>query len=104
MSERSARKRNPRVVTGMPDVGLTRAEFDRRFRERFYDPAFASVSAELDAVADVAWKNYVEYHKSPRTRRAGRGFADPDFALPVEWLETRRRIHEAERKQRNARS
>jgi multimeric flavodoxin WrbA len=88
----------------MEDVALSRAEFGRRFRERFYDPAFASVSAEIDALAEVAWKNYVDDRKSPRTRRAGRGFADPDAKVAVEWLDTRRKIHDAERKQRNTRS
>jgi multimeric flavodoxin WrbA len=104
MSERRNRKRTPRVVTGMESVALSRAEFDRRFREHFYDPAFESVSAELDAVAEVAWKNYIDDHKSPRTKKAGRGFAEPDFDLPVEWLETRRQIHAAEKRQKNRRS
>ena len=53
----------------------------RRFRERFCDPAFGRVEAQIDEVADVAWEGYIEYRKSPRTRRAGRGFADPDFEL-----------------------
>jgi multimeric flavodoxin WrbA len=92
--------RAPRVVKGMPSVQLSRAEFERRFFERFYDPAFDAVRDELAEVAGVAWQNYVEYHKSPRTRRAGRGFRVPAFELPVEWLETRARIHAAEREQK----
>lgn len=97
----SADPRSPRVVTGMPSVELSREEFDRRFRAQFYDPAFDSVRAQLDAVAEVAWKTYHEYHKSPRKRRAGPGFAEQEFELPIEWLETRRRIAEAEAR-RNA--
>jgi multimeric flavodoxin WrbA len=104
MSKRSPRARKPRVVTGMPAVMLTRAEFDKRFRERFFDPAFGAVSAEIDAVAEVAWKNYVDDKKSPRTRRAGRGFVDPEFELPVEWLAARDAIRAAERRQRSRRS
>ena len=50
---------------------------------------------------DVAWKVYHEYHKSPRKRKAGPEFADPEFELPVEWLEARARIHEAERLQKD---
>jgi multimeric flavodoxin WrbA len=88
----------------MPSVALSKAEFLRRFRERFYDPAFGAVKAELDRVADVAWDAYDEYRKSPRTRKAGRGFADPAFELPVEWLETRDRILEAERRQKSPRA
>jgi multimeric flavodoxin WrbA len=94
----------PRVVKGMPSVQLSRAEFERRFYERFYDPSFEGVRKELAEVARVAWQNYVEYHKSPRTRRAGPGFRRPGFELPVEWLETRARIRAAEREQRSPRS
>jgi multimeric flavodoxin WrbA len=89
--------RRPRVVKGMEDPALSREEFLRRFRERFYDPAFDAVAAELDAVAEVAWKGYTEYRKSPRTRRAGPGFAEPDFELPLEWLAARREVLAAQR-------
>jgi multimeric flavodoxin WrbA len=89
----------PRVVKGMEDVELTREEFERRFRERHYDPAFATVAAELDAVIDVAWTNYIEYHKSPRKARAGPGFAEPGFELPTEWLAARAAVLAAEREQ-----
>jgi multimeric flavodoxin WrbA len=81
----------------MPSVQLSRDEFRRRFFERFYDPAFDAVRAQLEQVAEVAWRNYAEYHKSPRTRPAGAGFRDPAYELPVEWLEARERIQEAER-------
>jgi hypothetical protein len=66
----------PRV--GQGDVKLSREEFARRVRERFADPAFAAVTAEIDRVIDVAWNGYDEYRKSPRTRRAGAEFADPN--------------------------
>jgi len=85
------------VRKGQGDVKLTREEFERRLRERFYDPEFEKVERQIADVIDVAWKAYDEYHKSPRTRKAGPGFANPDFALPVEWLEARQRIQEAER-------
>jgi multimeric flavodoxin WrbA len=88
----------PVVRKGQGNVKLQRDEFERRYRERFYDPSFDAVSAELDRIVEVAWKNYDEYHKSPRTRKAGQEFANPDFDLPVEWLETRDRILEAGKK------
>jgi multimeric flavodoxin WrbA len=94
----------PKVRKGMPKVELSRDEFAKRFRERFYDPSFASVGAEIERILDVAWKNYIEYHKSPRTRRAGARFSDPDFLLPVEWLEAREAIARAEARQKDARS
>jgi multimeric flavodoxin WrbA len=85
------------VRKGQGDVKLSREEFEQRLRERFSDPAFAAIGDALDRVADVAWTAYDEYHKSPRTRKAGPGFADPDFDLPVEWLAARDRILEARR-------
>ena len=85
------------VRKGQGDVKLTREEFERRLRERFYDPGFAKVEGQIAGVIDVAWKAYDEYYKSPRTRQAGPGFANPDFELPVEWLETRERIQQAAR-------
>ena len=94
----------PKVRKGMPSVQLTKEEFSKRARERFYDPTFTTVTAEIDRIIDVAWKNYTESHKSPRTRRAGRGFNDPEFLLPIEWLETRKAIEQAEKRQKNPRS
>ena len=73
-------------------------------RERFYDPTFDAVAPEIERVIAVAWKNYIEYHRSPRKRRAGAGFSDPDFPLPIEWLETRRALQQAEKRQKSAKS
>jgi multimeric flavodoxin WrbA len=89
----------PRVRKGQGSVKLSKEEFARRLCERFYDPAFDAVGQQLDDIIEVAWKVYHEYHKSPRTRKAGPGFADPEHELPIEWLETRERILEAEREQ-----
>jgi hypothetical protein len=77
----------PKPRTGQGDVKLSREEFSRRLSERFYDPAFEEVQTEVDRVIEVAWKAYDEYDKSPRTRKAGKGFKDPNFELPVEWLQ-----------------
>ena len=94
----------PKVRTGTPSAQLSREEFSKRPRARFYDPSFTAVASEIDSIIEVAWKNYSEYHKSPRTRRAGAGFSDPDFSLPVEWLETRNAIQRAEKRQKSPRS
>src|SRR5918995_4664992 len=90
------------VRKGQGDVKLTREEFERRLRERFYDPEFQQVERQIAEVIDVAWHAYDGYRKSPRTRKAGAGFADPEFELPIEWLETRERIQQAEREQQDA--
>ena len=91
----------PRVVDGMPSVELSREEFERRFRQRFYDPAFEPLAPQLEALVEQAWRSYIEYHKSPRKRRAGAGFAEPDFELPVEWLAARDAIQRAEERRRD---
>jgi len=91
----------PDVRTGMPGVQLDRQEFERRFLARFRDPLFEALKPELDKIMRTAWTVYDDYHKSPHTRKAGPGFADPDFDVPVEWLETRARIQDAELKQKD---
>ena len=94
----------PKVRKGMPSVQLTKEEFSKRARERFYDPTFDAVAPEIERVIAVAWKNYTEYHRNPRKRRAGRGFSDPEFPLPIEWLETRKAIQQAEKRQNSPKS
>ena len=89
------------VRKGMPSAQLSKAEFSERLRGRFYDPAFAKVRPQIDAIVETAWQAYDGYRKSPRTRRAGAGFADPSAQLPIEWLETRQAIRRAERRQRD---
>jgi multimeric flavodoxin WrbA len=75
---------------------IPREEFRRRFFERFYDPAFDALSAELEKIFEVAWDGYCQYRKSPRTQAAGAEFTKPEFPLASEWLEARARIREAE--------
>jgi multimeric flavodoxin WrbA len=94
----------PKVRTGTPSAQLSREEFSKRARERFHDPSFTALAPEIERIIELAWKNYSEYHKSPRTRRAGAGFSDPDFSLPIEWLETRNAIQQAEKRQKSPRS
>jgi hypothetical protein len=67
---------NVDVRKGQGDVKLSREEFERRLRQRFSDPLFDTVAGELDRVIDIAWQTYDTYRKSPRTRKAGAGFAD----------------------------
>jgi multimeric flavodoxin WrbA len=93
-----------KVRTGMPSVQLDKHEFKQRFLAKFYDPLFEPLQGELDKIVDAAWTAYDDYHKSPRTRKAGKGFADPDFDLPVEWLATRDAVRKAERQQKAAKS
>jgi len=82
---------------GAPSVTLTRDEFRERFRSQFVDPAYAQVTTELDAIEAVAWDAYAAGRKAPRTRKAGEGFADPDYELSLDWLAARDAIHDAQR-------
>ena len=77
------------VRKGMPSVELSREEFESRFRQRFEDPAFDAVQAQIADVAAVAWDGYINSRKSPRTRKAGPEFADPDYDLSTDWLKAR---------------
>lgn len=81
----------PKVRKGMPSVQLTKEEFSNRFRQRFYDPTFTAVAPEIEKVIAMAWKNYIEYHRNPLKRPAGRGFSDLQFPLPMHRCESRGR-------------
>ncbi|HVX75329.1 MAG TPA: flavodoxin family protein [Bradyrhizobium sp.] len=88
----------PDVRKGMPPVKLSRDEFERRYRQRFLDPVFDPLKKELDAIVDAAWDAYSHSRKSPRTRKAGPGFADPDYDIAIDWLVARDAILEAQRR------
>ncbi|HET9621958.1 MAG TPA: flavodoxin family protein [Kofleriaceae bacterium] len=83
------------VRKGSPSTELTRDEFRERFRARFADPSFERVASQLAQVEDVAWQNYQQSRKSPRTRPAGAGFADPSYELSLDWLAAHHAIRRA---------
>jgi len=86
------------IRKGMPPVELDRAEFERRFKSRFVDPAFDPLERELQAITDAAWDAYADSRKAPHTRKAGPGFSDPTYDLSVDWLAARDAIAEAQRR------
>src|SRR5215213_824562 len=92
---------SPDVRKGMPPTELSRDDFEQRLRSRFADPAFSPLRKEIQAIADVAWDAYADSRKAPFTRKAGPGFADPDYDLSVDWLAAREAIAEAQRKHDN---
>src|SRR5450755_3107489 len=91
----------PAPRKGQGDVSLSRAQFGRRLGARFYDPLFDTVRPEIEQIIEVAWTSYSQSHKSPRTRKAGSEFADPDYDLSVQWLATRARIQQASERYRD---
>jgi multimeric flavodoxin WrbA len=90
------------VRKGMPPVKLSREEFERRYRSRFVDPAFRPLQRELDAIITAAWDGYANSRKAPITRRAGPGFADPDYEISVDWLAAREAVLTAQRRHDDA--
>ena len=91
----------PDVRKGQGSTKLTKDEFRQRWMERFYDGAFDSEEEARNRLLELAWQAYDDYRKSPRTRKAGAEFANPDFDLPIEWLEARERIREASERHRH---
>lgn len=83
---------------------LSREEFGMRFRAEFFDPAFDTVREAIAQLEEIAWNGYRAGRKSPVTRKAGPGFADPEYELSVEWNETRLRLQRAEAQQKDARA
>jgi len=91
----------PTVRKGQAPPTLQRDEFRRRFAESFYDPRFDAEREALARLEEIAWRNYQDGRKAPRTAKAGPGFADPQYDLSVEWRGTRDRILAAQGKQRD---
>jgi multimeric flavodoxin WrbA len=84
------------VRRGMPTTQLDRETFEKRYRARLADPAFDPLQKEIDAVLNAAWDSYCNSRKAPRTRKAGPGYADPDYDLSIDWINARKAIAEAQ--------
>lgn len=91
-----------RVRKEMPSAELSREEFTRRFHNRFYDPAFDPLRAEIEKLAAVAWNGYANARKAPRVHPIGPGYADPSYEVSVEWLAARVAIEVAEKQNKDA--
>jgi multimeric flavodoxin WrbA len=97
VSERDERA-PPVVRKGQGDTRLTREEFARRLRGRFSDPNFEQVPGEIDKIIDLAFDAYTASRKAPHTRKAGPGYADPDYDLSIDWIAARAEIDAAQRR------
>jgi multimeric flavodoxin WrbA len=89
------------VRKGQGSTHIDKTAFAERFRRRFHDPAFDAAQPEIGRLIDLAWEAYDGYRKAPRTRKAGTGFADPDYELSLDWLAARDAIATAEQRQRD---
>ena len=84
------------IRTGQAPAVLSRHAFHERFMLSFKDPAYGVEAEALLRVEALAWDAYLEGRKAPVTRKAGKGYADPDYELSVEWLDTKSRIEKAQ--------
>jgi multimeric flavodoxin WrbA len=84
------------VRKGQAPPMLERAEFHERFMQSYRDPAFQAEAEALGRIEIIAWEAYQESRKAPVTRKAGPGYADPDYELSVDWLEAKARIERAQ--------
>ncbi|RYG15330.1 MAG: NADPH-dependent FMN reductase, partial [Caulobacteraceae bacterium] len=82
----------------MPSPKLTKADFTGRYLSRFHDPAFTPMQDALDQIADIAWEAYSDERKAPVTRKAGPGFADPDYDLAVDWINAKAMVDAAKQR------
>jgi multimeric flavodoxin WrbA len=80
---------------------LEREQFRQRFLAGYGHPSYDAVADAMAQVEQVAWDNYINSRKPAKTVKAGPGFADPDYDLSVEWLETSKRLQEAEKRQKD---
>ena len=84
------------VRTGQAGPKLPREQFRQRFLQDFYDPAYQAESAAIERLEAIAWDAYQQGRKAPITRKAGPGFADPDYDLSVEWYAASERLKQAQ--------
>ena len=96
--------KDPAIVTGQVVMFLPREEFRARFNANFFDPAFGQARDAIKLLEAIAWDGYKEGRKSPVTRKAGRGFADPDYDLSVEWKATRDRLLQVDARRKSSKS
>ena len=95
--------RRPRLVRmdvrkGQAPAKLSRPEFHEHFAKVFFDPAFRAEDEAITRLEAIAWQAYDGSRKAPVTRKAGPGFADPEYDLSVEWLATRDRLLAAQQR------
>jgi multimeric flavodoxin WrbA len=93
--------RHDDVRKGQGSARIDKAAFTARFRQHYHDPDFAASEAAIRHLTEIAWTNYEQSRKAPRTRKAGPGYADPDYELSLDWIAARDAIQAADRRQRD---
>lgn len=86
------------IRKGQQPPELTREQFHERFMRNFADPAYRAEQEAIDRLESIAFEAMKEGRKAPVTRPAGPAFKHPDYEASVEWLSTRDRLRQAQRR------
>lgn len=84
------------IRKGQTPASLDRATFSVRFRAVYVDPAYRVEETAIARLEEIAWDAYIEGRKAPFTQKAGAGYADPDYNLSTEWIDTKQRLEAAQ--------
>ena len=90
-----------RVRKGQIAGVMSREEFRERYFSAFKDPAYRAEWPAIKRIEEIAWDGYTNNRKSPLSRKAGQGYADPEYELSDEWRDARAGIEAAERRQKD---
>jgi multimeric flavodoxin WrbA len=90
-----------KVRTGQAPDKMSRAEFSAHFQRSYYDPLFDREREAIARLEEIAWKAYCDGRKAPKTSKAGKGFADPDYQLSDEWRATHEAVQRASIRQKD---
>lgn len=75
---------------------IEKEDFLERFHRQFFDPNFDRYRQTLYELGEVAWENYLQGRKAPRTTRAGDDYADPEYELSDDWLRSKCAVDRAQ--------
>lgn len=84
------------IRKGQAPEKLDRITFSERFRASFFDPVFRAEEAAISRLETLAWDAYTDGRKAPMTKKAGHGYADPNYDLSCDWTDTKKRLEEAQ--------
>jgi multimeric flavodoxin WrbA len=90
-----------RVRKGQIAGPMSREQFRARYLEAFRDPAYQDEWQSIGRIEAIAWDGYVNNRKSPLARKAGIGYADPEYELSDEWRAARTAVEAASQRQKD---
>lgn len=93
-----------KIRKGQSTSQLSRKAFTERFHASFFDPAFKAEQPAIGRLEAIAWDAYIDGRKAPVTQKAGRGYANPDYDLSVDWVTAKKRIDAARKVWANPKS